>query len=272
MANIKVVQKSIGTTPEAGAGAGFQFYRGAGKLLAISVDFSASADAGTVLTAYDGTAKANTAGLGAADVLPDAAKRVTIYTQTGNTDLGTTVPVFIGGDADIVAGTATAGVAEGVIFTEGLFFNVTLDVAGPQIVTAWIRPLIKKSVRITTTGSAGSGAGGAQIWQGPGLWHGYAVTLNPLSPSTTDIVFRDAITDAAPTVMTKTNYATTPGVKTLRQVATTTGEDEAGAAITTAATGTYMNQGIFLRTGLRAVVAQSNAFDNAVSIDALFEN
>lgn len=262
--NIRTIQKSVGTTPEAGAGSGFQFYTGAGILLALSADFSASADAGTVVDIYDGVASTG-------NTVPVAARRTLIYTQTGNTDLGTTVPVVLQGDADLVAGTATAGVGTGLIFTDGLFVDVTLDVAGPQNITLWIKPLIKKSVRITTTGAAGSGAGAAQIWQGPALWHGYAITLNPLSPTTTDIVFRDAITDAAPTVMTKTNYATTPGVKVLRKVVTTTGEDEAGAVVTTAATGAYNNPGIYLRTGLRAVIAQSDAFDDAASIDAVFE-
>ena len=255
MANIKFRQKSLGISAEPGAGATYQFATGAGILLALTADFHASADAGTVVDIHDGF------GTGGPK----------IYTQTGATDLGTTVPVIIQGDADLVAGTATAGVSTGVIFTRGLFVNVTLDVTGPQVLSLWYKPLVKKSVNVTTTGAAGAGAGQAQIWQGPGLWHGYAITLNPLSPSTFDLVFRDAITDAAPTVMTKTNYATTPGTYTLRDVVTTTGEDEAGTAVTTAATGAYNNHGIYLRTGLRAVVAQSDAFDNAVTIDAVFE-
>ena len=249
--------KKIGTSAEPGAGAGFQFYNGAGKLLALVVDFSASADAGTVLTAYDGN---DTTG-------------PVIYTQTGNTDLGTTVPVFIGGDADIVAGTSTGGVSNGVIFTQGLFFNCTVDVAGPQVVTAFIRPLIKKTVEVATTGSAGSATGAASIFYGPGLWHGYAVTLDSQSPPTLDITFKDSpIAAAGNTVMTKTNYVITPGVKTIRAVATTTGEDEAGATITTAATGVYMNHGIYLTTGLNVNLAQGNALNRAARFECLFDN
>ena len=253
MANIKVRQKKIGTSAEAGAGASYQFYNGPGRLLAMSADFAATADAGTVVDIYDGTATSD----------------IKIYTQTGATDLGTTVPVFFAGDADLVAGTSTAGVGEGLIFTKGLFVNVTLDVVGPQDITLWFQPLIRKSVNVATTGVAGSATGAEQIWQGPGLWHGYAITLHPDSPTTTDLVFRDAITDAAPTVMTKTNFATFG--RNLRQVVTTTGEDAAGAVVTTAATGAYNNAGIYLRTGLRVVVAGGNAFSNAMSIDALFE-
>ena len=112
MSAIRTVTKSIGTTPEAGAGAGFQFYNGAGALEALVLNYGASADANTVVTAYDGVAKRAT-GAGA-DVLPDSGDRVTIYTRTSGTDAGTTVPVYVRGDADIVAGTATAG-ADGAL-------------------------------------------------------------------------------------------------------------------------------------------------------------
>lgn len=233
-----------------------QIYVGAGAVLAVALDRTDSS--GLVTNFYDSAR--------------GSASDPSIYEQTGDLDLGQTVPVFLQGDADLVAGTATAGVGQALIFTDGLYVVNKTDTTDVAVKWEfWIKPLIKKSVNIRTTGAAGSGVGEAQIWQGPGLWHGYAIKLDPDSPSTFDLVFRDAITDAAPTVMTKTNYTTTPGTKVLRKVVTTTGEDEAGAAVTAAATGTYGNAGIYLRTGLRAVVAQSNAFDNAVSIDALFE-
>ena len=233
-----------------------QVFQGAGILLALALDRTDSS--GLVTTIYDSAR--------------GSASDPSIYTQTGDTDLGQTVPVFLQGDADLVAGTSTAGVGGGLIFSDGLYLVNTGDTTDAAVTyKLWFKPLIKKTVNITTTGAAGSGAGAAQIWQGPALWHGYAITLDPASPSTVDIVFRDSITDAAPTVMTKTNYATTPGTKVLRKVVTTTGEDEAGAAVTCAATGTYGNNGIYLETGLRAVVAQSNAFTRAVSIDGLFE-
>jgi len=234
-----------------------QMYQGPGVLLAGALNRTSSS--GLVTNIYD-SADGTTAG------------KVAIYTQTGDTDLGQTVPVVFQGDADLVAGTATAGVGTGLIFTEGLYLVNSGDTTDTTIDwDLWFKPLIKRTVNIVTTGSAGSAAGAAQIWQGPGLWHGYGITLDVLSPSTLDIVFRDSITDAAPTVMTKTNYTTTPGVKVLRKVVTTTGEDEAGAAVTTAATGAYNNSGIYLRTGLRAVLAQGDALTRAVKIEALFE-
>lgn len=250
MAGIKTRSKKIGTSPEAGAGASYQFYGGPGVLLAMAADFSATADAGTVVDIHDGF---STSG-------------VKIYTQTGNTDLGMTVPVFFQGDADLVAGTATAGVGTGLIFTDGLFVNVTLDVAGPQDITLWFKPLVKKSVNVV-------GASGTfPIWHGPALWHGYAIKLDPFEGTTLDITFTDEADPggSGPTVMTKTNYATTPGTKTIRKVVTTTGEDEAGAAVTAAATGSNSNSGIYLKSGLSATLAQGTA-NLVVGIDALFE-
>lgn len=233
-----------------------QVYEGPGVLLAMALNRTDSS--GLVTTIYD-SARGSTAD-------------PSIYAQTGDTDLGQTVPVVLQGDADIVAGTSTAGVGPGLIFTDGLYLVNTGDTTDTAIgYKLWFKPLIKKTINIATTGVAGSATGAAQIWQGPGLWHGYGITLDVLSPSTLDIVFRDSITDAAPTVMTKTNYTTTPGVKVLRKVATTTGEDEAGAAVTTAATGSYGNPGIYLETGLRAVLAQGDALTRAVTIEALFE-
>ena len=251
MGKLMTRQFSIGTSAVGGLGTTKQFYEGPCVIEAMSIDFHASADGGTVVTIYDGFSTSGRS----------------IYTQTGATDLGTTVPVVFHGDADLVAGTSTAGVGNGLVCADGVFVAVTLDVTGPQNITLWIRSLVKKTVNLALTGAAGSAAGAAQIWQGAGLWRGYLVGLGSQPGTTLDLVFRDAITDAAPTVMTKTNYATLP--LTIRQVVTTTGEDEAGAVVTTAATGSYNNDGIYLRTGLRVVGAQGNA--GIVTIAGLFD-
>ena len=226
-----------------------QLYSGAGILLAASLDRTDSS--GLITTVYD-SARASTTD-------------PVIYTQTGDADLGLTVPVFFAGDADIVAGTSTAGVGPGLIFADGLYVVNSGDSTDTAIAwTFWIKPLIRKSVKVL--GASGT----SNIFHGPGLWHGYRITLDPASPSTLDITFTDEASpnDSGPTVMTKTNYATT--AKTLRKVATTTGEDEAGAAVTTAATGSYGNPGIYLRKGLSVTLAQGTA-NQPVEIEALFE-
>lgn len=254
MGNIRVITKSIGTSPEAGAGAGFQFYRGAGALEALVLNYGASADAGTVVTAYDGVSIRPAAGAGA-DVLPNAADRVSIYTRTSGTDAGTTVPVFIRGDADIVAGTATAGVGVGgVLFARGLFINVTADIAGPQVVTAFIRPLVAKTARLVGTSD------NRNLWDGPGIFRGYAILLPFDAASGADFLFKDAHPGGTGnTIMTKTNYVITPGTRVIRAVTTTLGHDEAGADVTTAATGTYGSAGIYLTSGLNVAVSSGVA-------------
>ena len=237
--------------------AAWQVYQGPGVLLAAVLDRTDSS--GLVTTIYD-SARGSTSD-------------PSIYAQTGDADLGTTVPVFFAGDADIVAGTSTAGVGHGLIFTDGLYLVNSGDTTDVSIVwKLFFKPLIKKSVNVVTTGSAGSATGAASIFTGPARWYGYSVTLDPQSPSTLDITFKDSgIATAGNTVMTKTNYVITPGTRTLRKVVTTTGEDEAGAAVTTGATGTYGTDGIFLTTGLNVNLAQGNAFGNAASFDCLFE-
>ena len=97
MGNIKLRSHKVGATLSEATSV--QFYSGPCSIEAISVDYAATADAGTDITIYDGFSTSGRS------VYSDANK---------NTDFGTTVPNFITGDADLVAGTSTAGVGHGV--------------------------------------------------------------------------------------------------------------------------------------------------------------
>src|SRR5882672_243647 len=156
---------------------GWQAYEGPGLLTAIVADYNASSS-GCVLTAYDTTSGSLTA--------PQ------LYTVTTDTDFGTTVPVTVFTDGDLVAGTSTANVKVGMPFARGFFLNKTGDTTHQVDVTLFIKPLIRKSVNIRTAGSAGSAVGVASVFDGPGLLHGLRIRCDTLTPSTTDFLVKDS--------------------------------------------------------------------------------
>lgn len=243
-------------------------WTGAGVLVGLRVDYAAAADAGTLLKMYDTVLSDGTA--------INAAKDPAIFVGTAiNTDFGTTVPNRVFTDGDLVAGTSTANVKAGIPFAHGLYAVVSLDVAGPQTITAWIKPLIRKIVNVKTAGSAGSAVGSRQLFSGPGLLHGLRLTANPLAPSTMDFLIKDGIaneiagTGAGSTLLTKTNYSN--AALAVRPVVTTTNVDDVQATVTTAATGAYANDGILFENGLNVSVQQADALDNALDVEALIE-
>ena len=263
MANIRVVKTTVDDSaadttikPEAvgGDNQARQLWQGPGILLAMSLNRTDSS--GLVTTIYDSATGDSAA--------------PTIYTQTGDADLGLTVPVVLYGDADLVAGTSTAGVGPGLIFADGMFLVNSGDTTDTAVAyTFWVKPLIKKSVNVGNASATVT----SPIWHGPALWHGYRIKLDPASATlgTLYITFTDEASpgDSGPTVMTKTNYATLG--PTLRKVTTTTGEDEAGAAVTAAATGSYGTPGIYLRDGLSVNIAQASSVTREVELHCLFE-
>lgn len=250
MANIITRQANLGATLSEATSK--LLYGGPCEVLGLIVDFAAAADAGTVLRLRDGSSTG-----------------LIKYTQTGNTDLGTTVPVRLHGDARLIAGTATAGVGLNLPFFDGVFAEVTLDVAGPQSVRIILRPLIKKSVGVVTVGADGAAVGSANIFSGPGRFKAARVDYGQDVPSTTNTQFRDgvAIGGRALTVATDVN---TDWAAVDQSVVTTTGEDEAGAAVTTAATGAYANDGVLFYEGLFVNILEANA-DLTAQIDCLIE-
>ncbi len=249
MANIKRRDVTI-------TSGGFNVYQGAGVLMGAVFDHNASSSS-NVVTLYDSDNNFSTASQ--------------LYTRSSDTDAGTTVPVRMFTDGDLVAGTSTANVALGMPFANGLYLTKTGDTTHSDVYKFFIKPLIKKSVQITATGSAGSGAGSASVFVGSGLWHAWNIKSDILTPSTTDITVRDSgITGAGGTLMTKTNYGT--AAPATRPVVTTTNlDDAAGATVTTAATGSYCNDGILFTTGLSVTVAQANAADAVYQMDFLIE-
>jgi len=252
MGKIRSKQFNIGTS---GVASGFQFHTGPGVVLGMAVDYSASADAGTVLTMYDGF---DTSG-------------VSLYTITGNTDIGTTVPVRLFQNGRLIAGTSTNNVRAGLPFFDGLFINIASDVAGPQSVRVWVKPLTRKTANITTTGSAGSASGGVTLFGGSGLFHAARVDFDPNAPSTTDITFYDGVSTSGRALTAVSNSAADWDTSALRAVVTTTVHDEAGNALTTAANA-HENDGVLFYTGLHVALAQCDALTRAASVDALIEH
>ncbi len=249
MANIKRRDVTI-------TSGGFNVYQGAGVLMGAVFDHNASSSS-NVVTLYDSDNNFSTA--------------IQLYTRSSDTDAGTTVPVRMFTDGDLVAGTSTANVRLGMVFANGLYLTKTGDTTHSDVYKFFIKPLIKKSVNITTTGSAGSAAGSASVFVGSGLWHGWRIKADILNPTTVDITVKDSgITGSGGTLMTKTDYGY--AATATRPVVTTTNlDDAAGATVTTAATGSYCNDGIIFTTGLSVTLAQANAMDAAYQIDFLIE-
>lgn len=246
MANIKT--RSINITT-----GGWQAYEGSGILLGAIFDHSASSSS-NVITMYDGV----------------GSTAVQVFTRSSDTDAGTTVPVRVYGNADLVAGTSTDNVGLGIPFSKGLYLTKTGDTTHQDSYTLFIKPLIRKEVNVTAAGSAGSASGGASVFGGPGLLHGWRITADRDTPSTADITVKDSpIVGTGNTLMTKTNYGYS-AVAT-RAVVTTTNSDEGGTAVTTAATGGYANDGILFASGLNVNVAQSNALDATYQFEFLIE-
>lgn len=233
---------------------GAQIYQGPGVLVGAVFDHNASSSS-NVITLYDGSTQ--------------YAGGIQIYTRSSDTDAGTTVPIGMYTDGDLVAGTSTANVKSGIPFTKGLFLTKTGDTTHSDVYTFFIKPLIAKTVDVL----GGATTGAASIFSGPAMWHGYSISLGPATAAltTADFLFKDSpIAGSGNTVMTKTNYST--AARTIRPVVTTTNSDEGGSAVTTAATGAYASPGILLTTGLNVNVAQASASDGILAqIVALFE-
>ena len=232
---------------------GAQIYEGAGLLVAAVFDHHASAS-GTIVKLYDGN---STSG-------------IQVFTRSSDTDAGTTVPITLYTDGDLIAGTSTDNVKVGIAFANGLFLNKTGDTTHADVYTFVIVPLIKKSVQVTTTGSAGSGAGGASVFAGAGLLHAVRIKADTLTPTTADIQIKDSpIVNAGNALTVKTNYGY--AAEAVRSVVTLTGADEGGTAVLTAATGAYASRGVHFLLGLNVNIAQANAQDAAYQIDFLIE-
>lgn len=248
---LKTRQALLGTSGEA---TGKAFSAGPGEVIGLTVDYGASADSGTVFTLYDGT---STAG-------------VSMYAITGNTDIGTTVPARVFQNARLISGTATNNVHAGLPFFNGLFANVTLDVAGPQSVRVWYRPLVRKVVSFTPTGTAASAAGSEVLWQGAGRFVAARVVHDQLAGANTteDITFYDGITTSGRALTAVANSIGDWVTSANMAVSTTTGHDEGGNAVTTAANA-HENDGVLFYTGLTVGVAQSDP--QKITVEVLVE-
>lgn len=235
---------------------GFQAYVGPGVLQYAVMDGTALSS--NVLTLYD-SARSSTAD-------------PVISTWTQDTDFGTTVPVAVYKDGAVVAtlGTPSANTKFGVPFADGLFFNKTVDTTHNQALDLVIKPLTKKSVQIGGTGAA---TGNVNIWSGTGIVHGIKITVTPVDVAlgTLDFLFKDSnVGGSGNTIITGTNYVVA-GPTTLSPV-TTTGVDDTGAAVTTAATGAYTNPGVCFLSGLNlSYTGASTGTGISAIVDVLIE-
>lgn len=241
---------------------GWQAYVGAGELIAAVYDGTSLSS--NVLTLYDTASGATTEGGVAAP---------TLATWTQDSDAGTTVPVRTYADGRVVAtvGTASANTHLGVPFSRGLFVNKTGDTTNNLALKFLIRPLIRKSVNLSLGGAGGAGQT-VKVFDGPGILKAARIKTSQeaAAAGTADLLFRDGTASGSlRTLWTGTNYVTA-GPSTLFPV-TTTGIDDAGSAVTTAATGAYTNDGIAFVDGLWLNVAQGHATAVTYEIDCLIE-
>lgn len=224
----------------------------------VAIDYSASADAGTVLRAFDGTG-------------------ATLFSITGNTDIGTTVAARLTGNGRLSSGTSTSNVRQGLPAFGGFSVSVTLDVAGPQVVTVYWRPARVVSEVIETVGADGSAVGGAQLVPGGtvGLFHAaHVLHGETASAGTKDLTFYNGTSTSGkaltPVANSATNWKTDAGTAANRAIATTVNRDEGLASVSDAAN-TYTNNGMLFNNGLHVAVAQGNAHAASVSVLAMVE-
>ncbi len=232
MSNVKRRTKTLTT-------GGWQAYTGAGVLRYAAMDGTSLS--GNVLSLYDGSAVTD----------PLAA------TWTIDTDFGLTAPdgVFRKGSIVATMGTTSANTHRGVPFARGLFVNKTGDTTHTALLDLIITPLINKSVNI---GGKALTTDSVKLFDGPGILHGVRITVDAaeVSLGTVDFTFADSGA-ADRTIWTGTNYVTAGPA--LIAASTTTSIDDAGTERTTAATGTYPNEGIAFLDGLKISLAQANA-------------
>jgi hypothetical protein len=188
----------------------------------------------------------------------------TVATWTQSTDFGATVPAACFKDGSVVATLATlsANTKLGVPFADGLLVVKSGDVTNAAVLKLGISPLIKKSINLS--GEAGT----VPVFDGPGIVHAVRITLPSGATTGSDITF----TDGANTVITASNYGAAGNYyQKIWSPVTTTGVDDAGSAVTTAATGAYTNQGVAFFTNLKCVLAQGTASNLEGHVDVLIE-
>lgn len=233
---------------------GWQAYKGPGTLLYATMDGTDLSS--NVLTLYDSDRELTT--------------DVTVATWTQDTDFGTTVPAAVYKDGSVAATLATvsANTKRGVPFFHGLFVNKTGDTTHNAALKLLIKPLIKKTVNL----GHGATTDSVRAFDGPGILHAVRLQLDPavVNLATLDLLFRDGVTGGTlRTLSTATDYATA-GPSVWSPV-TTTGIDDAGTAVTTAATGSYTNEGPAFYDGLTIAMAQGSAAVRNAQLDLLIE-
>jgi hypothetical protein len=235
------------TTLTSGA---WQAYEGAGVITHAVMDGTSLSS--NVLTLYDSNNGSSTG-------------RPTIATWTQDTDFGTTVPVACYRDGSVVATMATesANTHLGLEFFNGVYMVKTGDTTHTAAMTLLIKPLIKKTVSI----NHGATTDTQRLFTGSGVLRAVRtnLTYGAVALGTLDIIFKDS----SRSILTATDYATST-IKNWYPV-TTTGVDDAGTAVTTAATGSYTNPGVAFLDSLDVTVAQGSASFSSGKIEVLID-
>jgi hypothetical protein len=230
---------------------GWQAYEGAGVITHAVMDGTSLSS--SVITVYDSNNGSST-------------NRPTIATVTQDTDSGTTVPVTTFRDGSVVATMATesANTHQGWEFFNGAYLVKTGDTTHTAALTLLIKPLIKKTVNL----GHGAATDSQRLFTGPGILRAIRISGSQAAAAitTTDILFKDVTR----TLITATDYAT----QTLKNwyPVTTTGIDDAGTAVTTAATGSYTNPGVAFLDSLDVTLAQGATTGVNYKVEVVIEN
>jgi hypothetical protein len=228
----------------------WQAYEGPGVITHAVMDGTSLSS--NVLTLYDSNNGSST-------------NRPSIAVWTQDTDFGTTVPVTCFRDGSVVATMATesANTHLGLECFDGIYVVKTGDTTHTAAITLLIKPLIRKTVSI----NHGATTDSQRLFTGPGILRAVRTKLSygAVALGTLDLLFKDS----SRTILTATDYANS-AVKNWYPV-TTTGVDDAGTAVTTAATGAYTNPGVAFIDSLDITVAQGSAAFGSGKIEVLIE-
>jgi hypothetical protein len=159
--------------------------------------------------------------------------------------------------------TESANTHLGLEFFNGVYMVKTGDTTHTAAMTLLIKPLIKKTVSI----NHGATTDTQRLFTGSGVLRAVRtnLTYGAVALGTLDIIFKDSTRS----ILTATDYATST-IKNWYPV-TTTGVDDAGTAVTTAATGSYTNPGVAFLDSLDVTVAQGSASFSSGKIEVLID-
>lgn len=270
--SLKVRNKTITSSATRDGGLTWEAFKGPGVLLGIEMDDVGDDVTGMTLTLYDSAQDPTVAG-----IIPPTTVAAALDQAAINADLGVTTPparVFQDGSVVATLATESANTHLGFEFFDGLTIVKSGDTTHAAGITLYVRPLIKKSVNLrgsTVAGVASTTSGTVRVFEGAGLLRAVRAMVPTTNTTGIDLAIKDK--SAARTLITATNYdfATQGGTRKIWNPVTTTSIDDTGAAVTTAATGAYCNDGVLFRQDLSLTWASATTDAFEGSFDFLIE-